>query len=195
MLRMNFLTLVAALILSAASCATSGSADSFGAPTQDQKAVSKLTIDRNTATRFLFSRPNANYVLPALIFRVADVGSPNWNTAPIDRYGRSAYISLSEMRLLVRDLDRNRIFPQVSSTTESIEPFEKMPVGDDVVVTIYASDGTATSNIHPREICKSLARLSNLIEGGRPRWEFEYFRLGCGCKVPSHKYDEYPNDR
>jgi hypothetical protein len=192
---MRSLTLVAALILSAAACATSSSADYFVVLAQDQKSVPKLHIDRNCAVRILFQRPNSNYVLPALIFRVADVGSPNWNTAPIDRYGRSAFISFSEMKALVRELDRDGISPQVSSTVESIEPFEEIPISENVVVTIYSSDGTATSKIPPRKICKSLARLNNLIEGQRPHWEFEYFRLGCGCKVPGHKYDAYPNDR
>jgi hypothetical protein len=164
-------------------------------PAQDHKAASKLTIDGNTAMRFLFRRPNANYVLPALIFRVADVGSPKWDTAPIDRYGRSAYIPLTEMRSLIRELETNRILPEVSSAIEPIEPFEDRPISENVVVTIYASNGTATANIHPKEICKSLAQLNTLIEGRRAHWEFEYFRLGCGCKVPGHKYDAYPNDR
>lgn len=195
MLRMKLLTLVAALILSAAVCATSSSADYFVVSAQDQKSVPKLHIDRDSAVRFLFRRSNSNYVLPALIFRVADVGSPRWNTAPIDRYGRSAFISLSEMRALVRELNGVGISPQVSSAIESIEPFEEMPISENVVVSIYSSDGTATWKIPPREICKDLARLNNLVEGQRPHWEFEYFRLGCGCKVPGHKYDAYPNDR
>jgi hypothetical protein len=162
---------------------------------QDRKTASKLTVDGNTAMRFNFQRPNANYVLPALIFRVAEVGTSNWDTAPIDRYGRSAYISVAEMRSLVHGLDKNRIFPQLSSTIEPIEPFEKTSISENVVVTIYASDGTATASIRPKEICESLARFNDLIEGRRAHWEFEYFRLGCGCKVPGHKYDAYPNDR
>jgi hypothetical protein len=162
---------------------------------EDQKVVSKLPVDGNTAMRFLFRRPNANYVLPPLIFRVADVGSSNWNSAPIDRNGRSAFISLSEMRSLVRELNGNRNALQISSAVESIKPFEEMPISENVIVTIYFSNGTATANIHPREICNRLAQLNNLIEGRRAHWEFEYFRLGCGCKVPSHKYEAYPNDR
>jgi hypothetical protein len=130
---------------------------------QDQKAVSKLTVDGNTAVRFSFRRPNANYALPALIFRVAEVGSSNWDTAPIDRYGRTAYISLPEIRSLIRELDTNGIFPQVTSTNQPMEPFEDIPIGEDVVVTIYASNGTATANIHPKEICKSLAQFNTLL--------------------------------
>jgi len=163
---------------------------------QDRKSVSKLTVDGNTAIRFNFQRPNANFVLPALIFRVAEVGTSNWDTAPIDRcYGRSAYIPIAEMRSLVQGLDEDRIFSKLSSTIEPIEPFEKTPISENAAVIIYASDGTATASIHPRRICRSLARLNNLIEGRRAHWEFEYFRLGCGCKVSGHNYDVYPNDR
>jgi len=162
---------------------------------QDRKAVWKLTVDGNTAMRFSFQRPNANYVLPALIFRVAEVGTSSWDTAPIDRFGRSAYIPIAEMRSLVQGLDKDRIFSKLSSTTEPIEPVEKTLISENVEVTIYASDGTATASIHPRRICRSLARLNDLIEGRRAHWEFVYFRLGCGCKVSGHNYDVSPNDR
>lgn len=175
---------VAALLLAATNLAA-----------QNRINASKLNVDDNTAMRFLYRRPNANYVLPALIFRVADEGSSNWNTAPIDRYGRSAYIPLAEMRSLVQGLDKNRIFPQVSSTLQPIGPFENTPISENVKVTIYASNRTASATIHPKRICESLARLNDLIEGKRAHWEFEYFRLGCGCQVPGHKYDAYPNDR
>jgi hypothetical protein len=162
---------------------------------QDQKAVSKLTIDGNTAVRFLFRRPNANYALPALIFRVADAGSPNWNAAPIDRYGRSAYISLSQMRSLIRQLDGDGIPWQVSSATESIEPFEKTPISENLLISIYAANGMATSTIPPKVFCKLLSQLNKVIEMKRAHWEFEYFRRGCGCQVPGYKSDAYLNDR
>ena len=99
------------------------------------------------------------------------------------------------MRSIVQVLDKNRIFPQVSSTRHPIEPFENTPISENVMVTIYASDGTASATIHPKRICESLAQLNDLVEGKRAHWEFEYFRLGCGCKVPGHKYDAYPNNR
>ena len=91
-----------------------------GSSAQVQNAVPKLTVDGNTAARFFFKPPNANFILPALIYRVADVGSPNWNTAPIDPYGRSAYISLSEMQSLVHHLDSDGILRKVSATTSSL---------------------------------------------------------------------------
>ena len=162
---------------------------------QGQSAVSKLTIDGNAAVRFSFNRPNANYVLPALIFRVADVGSPNWNAAPIDQSGRSPYISLEEMRSLLRQLDNFGTHWRLSTTTRLLEPFEKLPVSENLLVTIYASNGMATANIPAKEICKILSRLNDLIEIKRAHWEFEYFRRGCGCQVPGYKSDEYPNDR
>jgi len=162
---------------------------------QDQNAVSSLKVDANTAVRFFFKPPNANYIRPALIFRVADEGSSNWNTAPIDHYGRSAYISLEEMRTLVHQLDSDGLLWRVSATNRSIEPFMELPIGENLMVTIYAPDGTATASISAKKICKSLSRLNNAIEMKRAHWELEYFRRGCGCQVPGYKSDAYPNDR
>lgn len=162
---------------------------------QDQKAVSNLTVDGNTSVRFLFRRLNANYVLPALIFRVADFRDPNWNTAPIDRHGRSPYISLSEMRSLVRRLEDNHLRWQVSSPARPIEPFEEIAPDRNLFITIYASNEMAAASISPNEFCELLSRVNKIIELKRAHWELEYFRRGCGCQVRGYKSDAYPNDR
>ena len=92
----------------------------------------------------------------------------------------------------VRSLDRTS---SLGHRPRSIEPYEELPIGEDLVVTIYASDGTATASIPSKEICKTLSRLNRVIEVERAHWEFEYFRRGCGCHVRGYKFGAYPNDR
>lgn len=162
---------------------------------QNLKAIPGLTVSDKTVVRFLYRRLNANYVLPPVIFRVSDAGSPNWNTAPVDKYGRSPYISLSEMKSLVRKLEGSNLRWQVSSPASPIEPFETIYPNKNLFITIYASSEMATTSISPSEFCKILSRVNDSIEPKRAHWEFEYFRRGCGCKVPGYKADEYPNDR
>jgi hypothetical protein len=166
---------------------------SFAAP--EGKIVPKLEVNGSVIVRFSFKPPNSNFVRPALIFRVADEGSANWNTAPIDRLGRSAYISIAEMKSLVQHLGSSRVSWRESEATHSIEPFEELPVSENVLVTIYASNGIATASIPAKDICGILSGLNSLIQIDRAHWEFEYFRRGCGCKVLGYKADKYPNDR
>jgi hypothetical protein len=168
---------------------------SIKASAQNRDGVSGLTIDNKTSVRFLFRRPNANYVLPALIFRVAAEGGPNWNAAPVDQYGRSPYISLSEMTSLVRRLESGHLRWRVSSSASPIEPFEKIAPSQNLLITIYSSNGMATSIVLPNEFCKILSEANQTIELKRAHWEFEYFRRGCGCKVAGYRADAYPNDR
>jgi hypothetical protein len=167
----------------------------LSASAQNQGRISKLTIDDTISVRFLYRRLNANYVLPALIFRVANVGSPNWGTAPINQYGRTPYVSSVEMQSLVRQLKTAHTLWRVSSTKEPIEPFETIGPSENLVVTIYAANGVATSSIPPKDRCKYLSQLNKIIEMKRAHWEFEYFRQGCDCHVPGYRADAYPNNR
>ena len=168
---------------------------SIRASAQNLDGISGLTIDDKTVVRFLFRRPNANYVLPALIFRVADEGNSNWNSAPVDQYGRSPYVSFSEMTSLVHRLENDHLKWQVSSAASPIEPFEKIAPSQNLFITIYSSNGMATSSLSPNEFCKILSEANETIESKRAHWEFEYFRRGSGCKVAGYKADAYPNDR
>jgi hypothetical protein len=162
---------------------------------QNPKGIPGLTVSDKTVVRFLFSRLNANYVLPPVIFRVADAGSPNWNTAPVDEYGRAPYISLSEMRSLVRKLEDSNLRWQVASPASPIEPFETIAPNKNLFITVYDSNEMAITRISPSMFCEILSQVNETIELKRAHWEFEYFRRGCGCKVPGYRADEYPNDR
>lgn len=159
------------------------------------KGISGLEVNDRTAVRFLLRRPNANYVLPPLIFRVAGAGNSDLNTAPIDQRGRSPYISLQEMKRLVRSLEEDHLLWQISSPAASIEPFEEIVPNPNLFITIYSEKGMATSSISPNAFCRILSRANQTIEVKRAHWEFEYFRRGCGCKVPGYKGNEYPNAR
>lgn len=166
-----------------------------GSLAQDHNVVSKLNIDGDTVVRFSFKPPNSNFIRPPVIFRVADAKSPNWNTAPIDHYGRSVYIPFATMRSLVNQLESDQAIWQLSAAPRPIEPYLELPIGEDLVVTIYASNGMATASIQPQRLCNILAQLNDVLEMKRAHWELEYFRRGCGCHVPGYKSDEYPNDR
>lgn len=162
---------------------------------QNLKKTPGLTVNDKTVVRFLYRRLNTNYVLPPVIFRVADAGGPNWNTAPIDEYGRSPNISLSEMKSLVHKLEDSNLRWQAGSPASPIEPFETIAPNKNLFITIYASDEMAATSISPSEFCGILSQVNETIKLKRAHWEFEYFRSGCGCKVPGYKADEYPNER
>ena len=162
---------------------------------QNLAGIPGLTVSDKLVARFQYMRLNATYVLPPVIFRVADPGSPNWNTAPVDEHGRSPYISLLEMKSLVRKLEDSNLRWQVSSPASPIEPFETVYPNKNLFITLYASNEMATASVSPSEFCNILSRVDETIGLKRAHWELEYFRQGCGCKVPGYKADEYPNNR
>ena len=140
---------------------------------QNVKRIPGLSVSDKTVVRFLYRRLNANFVLPPVIFRVADAGSPNWNTAPVDKYGRSPYISFSEMKSLVRKLEDSNLRWQVSSPANPIEPFETIYPNKNLFITIYASNEMATASISPSKFCKILSQVNETIELKRAHWELE----------------------
>jgi len=154
------------------------------AQADDQGGLSNLTIDGGIAIRFFFQPPNADFSRPALIFRVASEGDPNWNSAPIDRQGRSAYISIVEMKELIKLLQATDIKWHGSSQHEQIVPFMTLPEARDMTVTAFAPNGTASATIPPKRICEVLAKLSQGITTARAHWEFGFFRRMYHCKVP-----------
>lgn len=165
------------------------------ASAQSLQGIANMTVSDKTVVRFLYRRLDANYVLPPVIFRVVDAGSPNWNTAPIDQYGRSPNISLLEMKSLVRKLEDSSLRWQMLSPASQIQPFETIYPNKNLFITIYASNEMATTSVSPSRFCKILSQVNEAIELKRAHWEFEYFRQGCGCKVPGYKADKYPNER
>lgn len=124
---------------------------------QHRDDLAGLTVDDKIVIRFLFTRLQANYVLPPVIFRVAEPGSSNWNTAPVDQYGRSPYISLANMKSLVHVLENNHLSWQ-SVLTEPLEPFENIYPNKDLLISVYASNGMATASVSPKQICRILAQ-------------------------------------
>lgn len=61
------------------------------------------SLDENTVIR-LFYQPPGDYFHAPLVFRVADEGNVLLDTSPMLEEGRTAYVSLAEMRELARKL-------------------------------------------------------------------------------------------
>jgi hypothetical protein len=164
------------------------------AQAQNESGLSGLTVDRTVAVRFFFQLPNSDFSRPALIFRVASENDPNWNSAPIDRQGRSAYISLDEMKELLRLLQGTGIQWRVSKEREEITPFMKLlQPTEDMMVTVFAANGTASASIPSKNLCATLAKLDPAIKTPRASWEYAFFRRMYRCKVPKIDDDAYPD--
>lgn len=167
---------------------------SYDAQAHDGSSLSGLTIDGSIAVRFFFQPPNADSSRPALIFRVARENDPNWNSAPIDRQGRSAFVSLDEMKELFRLLQGTSIHWRVSREREEMLPFMKLlQPTKDMMVTVFATNGTASASISSKNLCATLTRLDPAIKTPRATWEFALFRRMYQCKIPEFDVNAYPD--
>lgn len=61
-----------------------------------------LEADGKTVIRFFYQPALGDYFHFPLVFRVIGEGNPLLNTAPMREEGRTSYISLSEMRQMVK---------------------------------------------------------------------------------------------
>ena len=167
---------------------------SYGAQAQDESSLSGLTIDGSIAVRFFFQPANADSSRPALIFRVARKNDSNSNSAPIDRQGRSAFVSLDEMKELLGLLQGTSIHWRVSREREEMLPFMKLlQPTKDMIVTVFATNGTASASIPSKSLCAILTKLDPAIKTPRASWEFALFRRMYHCKVPEFDVSAYPD--
>jgi len=158
----------------------------------DKRNVLKASVDENTAVRFFYHPPGDYFHFP-LVFRAVDPKDSRLNTAPMTPEGRTAYVSLPEMRELIRGLSHLHLSWQESESVESLQPFKKLEITDTMVITAVSSNGTAMANLDPKRICETLKPLDSALETPRALWEFQGFRLNYGCKVPGFKYGAYPD--
>jgi hypothetical protein len=140
-----------------------------------------------------FFDPPGEYFHKPLVLCVVKEGDPLLNTAPIREEGRTAYVSLSEMRELVQRLGRLDLAWQESETVEALGSYKNLPVFDDMETLIAFSHGTAKAHIAPKIICRTLQPLDAALKTPRALWELQIFRLNYGCKVPGFKADAYPD--
>ncbi len=159
-------------------------------------SVLNSPVDENTAIRF-FYQPTGDYFHAPLVFRVVEEGNTLLNTAPMREEGRTAYISLSEMRELIRRPDLADLAWHESETVEALGSYKKLGVAgtglDTMEIFVGSSKGTARAKVLPKAICKTLKPLDAALKTPRALWEFQGFRLNYGCKVPGFKYDAYPD--
>ncbi len=158
----------------------------------DHASVLNSPVDEKTAVRFFYDPPGEYFHKP-LVFRVAKEGDPLLNTAPIREEGRTAYISVSEMRELVQRLGRLDLAWQESETVEALGSYKNLPVFDDMEILVALSHGTAKAHITPKTICRTLRPLDAALKTPRALWELQIFRLNYGCKVPGFQPDAYPD--
>jgi hypothetical protein len=161
-------------------------------PNQGKERASVLNspVDDKTTVRFFYDPPGDYFHYP-LVFRVVEEGNPLLNTASMQKEGQTAYISLSEMRELVRLLAHSGLRWQESETVEVFGSYKKLALAgvglDAMDVRVVTSRGTAKAEVSPKDIC-TLKPLDAALKGPRILCEFQAFRINYGCKVPGFKY-------
>jgi hypothetical protein len=153
----------------------------------------RLACNESTIIRFFLQSPNSDFLRPPIVLRVAKKGSSELMTAPINVEGRSAYVTVEEMREIMNSLQTLDVSWSTSKARESVIPYIKMPRSDDMLITVFSSDGTAKASIPPGRICEVLAKMNAGISSHRAHWQFGYFRGMCSCKVPGFNWEEYPD--
>jgi hypothetical protein len=153
-------------------------------------------VDKDTYVSFYWF--SGDYAHPLLIFRVAAKQSAKWNTAPImDHQGRTAFITLNEMRALVAKINEldpawfpaKRNSPGVPSLRE---------VTSNLEITIYGAKGdpysrreNALAALGPAKLCPDLASLDSALTTPRALWEFQLYRADYQCTVPGFERGLY----
>ena len=150
-----------------------------------------LAADKDSVVRFFFFPDFNNYFHGALLFRVVEENDPRWNTAPVSDVGRSAYITLSEMRGLFAALSAEPLSWQESPKIEELETYKTIRSDGRMDIKILSSGGTAKSGIPPKEMCETLARLDPVLRTPRALWEFQFFRQQFECRVPNFNPKAY----
>lgn len=151
-----------------------------------------LEGDEETAVRFFYDPPGEYFHAP-LVFRVVEEGNPLLNTAPMKEAGRTAYISLSEVRLMVQSLKRASLVWEESGDIVTLGSYKKLPLFNDMEILVANSVGTAKTRIAPKTICRTLKPLDAALKTPRALWELQRFRFNYGCKVPGFEPDAFPD--
>jgi len=158
----------------------------------ERVSIPNSAVDEKTAVRFFYD-PAGDYFHKPLVFRVVEEGSPLLNTAPIREEGRTACISLPEMRDLVQKLVHTDLPWHESGAVEVLGSYKNLPVSDEMELLVVVSNGTLRTQITPKAICRILKPLDATLKTPRALWEFQGFQLNYGCKVPGFKPGAYPD--
>ena len=151
----------------------------------NQRHALTLTVDKDSVVRFFFIPAYIAYFPGPLLFRVVEENDPRWNTAPPSEVGRSAYISLSEMRGLFAALSAESLSWEELPKIEELETYKTIRNDGRMDIKILSSGGTAKSGIPPKQMCETLARFDPALRTPRALWEFQFFRQQFDCRVPN----------
>lgn len=151
----------------------------------NQRHALTLTADKDSVVRFFFVPAYIAYFPGPLVFRAVEENDPRWNTAPVTDVGRTAYISLSEMRELFAGLSAEPLSWEESPKIEELETYKTIRSDGHMDIKILSSGGTSKSGIPPKQMCESLSRLDHAFRTPRALWEFQFFRQQFDCRLPN----------
>jgi len=159
----------------------------------NQRHPLTLAADKNSVVRFFFFPAYNNYFHVALLFRVVEENDPQLNTAPVTDFGRTPYITLSEMRVLFTALSAEPLSWEESAKIEELETPKTIRNDGRMDIKILSSAGTAKSGIPPGQMCETLAKFDAALRTPRALWEFQFFRAQFDCRVPNFDFKAYPD--
>lgn len=171
---------------------TSSAGERQAAPKLFDQSELHLEADQKTVVRFFYDPPGEYFHVP-LVLRVVDDQDPLLNTAPVKDAGRTAYMSLPEMRELLRRMKRANLVWEESADIVTLGSYKKLPLFGDMRVLVANSMGTARTRIVAKTICRTLQPLDTALKTPRALWEFQIFRIQYGCKVPGFKAGAHPD--
>jgi hypothetical protein len=158
-----------------------------------RKRVVDYLVNEKTAVRFCDTDEEEYFHVP-LIFRAVKTGDGRLNTAPIiSREGRTAFVTVEELRQLVQSLARSSLSWHDSNEVESLKWKPPLDCFDGMDILVVCLNGSANSKIPPNKICETLQALDPTLQTPRALWEFQLFRHGYGCKVPGFNFQAYPD--
>ena len=113
----------------------------------------RFPVPVKSITRKLYD-PAGDYFHAPPVFHGVTEGNSLLNTAPMQEEGRTAYITLSEMRELLQGLAHVDLAWQNSETFEGLGSYKKLPVSDDMEIFVGSSTARAKTKIAPTRICR-----------------------------------------
>lgn len=147
-------------------------------------------VDTKTIVRFFYIPP-LSYAHAPLLLRAVGEKDPRLGTAPGMVEGRTAYVSLAEMREVVHILNDSISSWDMSRDVEVPRPTMDLDIHDKLEIVVFFSTGTARALITPSKLCATLAPIDVALRN-RALWEFQLFRVGYHCNVPGFDRNTYP---
>jgi hypothetical protein len=158
----------------------------------EQREADQTLTDKKTIVRLFFQPADKSYFHSALLFRVTNDDDPKLNTAPIFRDGRTAYISLPEMHLLIERLTSLKLDWRRSKRIARPPTVDHYVIRDKMDITVFFATGTEDALLDPQSICSSLEPLDSALKTPRALWEFQFFRFQYHCQIRGFKPGAYP---